>query len=99
MSGSAEKFHVGSVRGARPDLSDRRLPAVGQQLRRPTGTMRRTGKERPSIQSSIGMQAVRWRIAMAKGKNVARPTVPRYDQARTLSKQAVKRTAETHPRC
>jgi hypothetical protein len=71
----------------------------GQQLRRPTGTMRRTGEGRPSIHSSIGMQAVRCRIAMAKGKNVARPTVPRYDQARTLSKHAVKRTAETHPRC
>jgi hypothetical protein len=50
------------------------------------GTVRRTGDEPPSIQSSIGIQAARCRIAIAKGKNVVRPTVPRYDQARTRSK-------------
>jgi hypothetical protein len=79
-------------------MIDRRLPRSSQQPRRPTGTVRRIGDERPSIQSSIGMQAVRCRIATANGKKVVRPTVPRYDQARTLSKHAWKRTADTHSR-
>jgi hypothetical protein len=71
-----------------------------QQLRRPIGTTRRTGVDRPSIQSSIGMHALRCRIAMAKGKNVVGPTVPRYEKARTLSKRAMKRTADIQPpRC
>ena len=64
------------------------------------GTTRRNGVERPSIQSSIGMHADRCRIATAKGKNVVAPTVPRYENALTRSKQAVKRTADTQPpRC
>jgi hypothetical protein len=84
---------------APPPKPSVRLDA-SQQLRRPTGTTRRIGAARPSIQSSIGMQARRCRIATANGKNVVRPTVPRYDQARTLSKHAVKRTADAHPaRC
>jgi hypothetical protein len=64
------------------------------------GATRRTGEERPSIRSSIGMQADRCRIAIAKGKKVVGPTVPRYENAFTLSKHVVKRTSDTHPpRC
>lgn len=51
----------------------------------------------PWIQSSIGMHAVRCWSPIAKGKNVVGPTVPRYAKARTLSKHAVKRTADAHP--
>ncbi len=42
------------------------------------------------------MQAVRCRSPIAKGKAVVGPTVPRYAKARTLSKHALKRIAETH---
>jgi hypothetical protein len=54
-----------------------RKRAGTQQLRRPMGTTRRTGAERPSIQRSIGTQAARPRSATPKGKNVVAPTVPR----------------------